>query len=522
MRAITYARVSTDAQERDGTSLDTQERACLEFARAEGWRVVESVRDAASGFSLDRTGIERVRRVLRDGGADVLLAYAIDRLARNQQKLAVLVDEVEEAGAKLEFVTERFEDTAVGKLILSVRGFAAEVEREKIVERTTRGKLERARSGRIPGGTGLGCYGYVYDPHTGHREIEPFQAEIVRHVFVRFAEVHSYSPIARQLNEAGIPSFGGGRWYLQTIRRMLRNEAYTGRLVYRRTKKVLTRDGRRGARRRRDVLQPPEQWIAIEGACPRLIDEALWNRVQQLMTEPGRAAQRPAARFYVLRGRLRCGICGAAMIGQVINCKTRPYCYYRCRHIYDKNTSRNCSARFVRADSLESGIWREIKKVLAAPAVVLQEVEHHRELGSDDGEIDRLQRKISSLAERERRLVRLFSFGEVDEDLIRSEGGQLRRERQLLEERLQSLRRPPAGPAPIDSADLVRVCSAVADWLDRADEQQRRTILEALQVSITATPTSATITGVLPIVPPPFITEQPSSRRRSGGSRRAV
>ena len=86
-------------------------------------------------------------------------------------------------------------------------------------------------------------------------------------------------------------------------------------------------------------------------------------------------------------------------------CCTRPYRYYRCRHIYDKNTSRGCSARFVRADSLESGIWREIKKVLTDPAVVLQEVEHHREVGTDDGEIDRLERKMSSLAERERRLV---------------------------------------------------------------------------------------------------------------------
>ena len=84
MRAITYARVSTDAQERDGTSLDTQERACLDFTRAQGWLVVESVRDAASGFSLDRDGIERVRELLRAGAADVVVAYAVDRLSRNQ------------------------------------------------------------------------------------------------------------------------------------------------------------------------------------------------------------------------------------------------------------------------------------------------------------------------------------------------------------------------------------------------------------------------------------------------------
>src|SRR6266496_858621 len=87
MRAITYARVSTDAQERDGTSLDTQERACLEFARDQGWVVVESVRDAASGFSLDRAGIERVRQILRAGLADVVIAYAVDRSEEHTSEL---------------------------------------------------------------------------------------------------------------------------------------------------------------------------------------------------------------------------------------------------------------------------------------------------------------------------------------------------------------------------------------------------------------------------------------------------
>jgi DNA invertase Pin-like site-specific DNA recombinase len=49
MRAIVYSRVSTDAQERDGTSLDTQERASLDFARQQGWRVVETIRDPRAG-----------------------------------------------------------------------------------------------------------------------------------------------------------------------------------------------------------------------------------------------------------------------------------------------------------------------------------------------------------------------------------------------------------------------------------------------------------------------------------------
>src|SRR3954467_1779764 len=209
MRAITYARVSTDAQERDGTSLDTQERACLDFARQQGWVVIESIRDVASGFSLDRDGIERVRELLRAGAADVVVAYAVDRLSRNQNQIGVIFDEIQQAGARLEFVTERFEDTAVGRFILAARAFIAEVEREKIVERTTRGKLERARSGRIPQAFGRGCYGYTYNPSIGQREIAPFQAEIVRRIFQRYAETRSFSKVSNELNDDRGTAFGG-------------------------------------------------------------------------------------------------------------------------------------------------------------------------------------------------------------------------------------------------------------------------------------------------------------------------
>src|SRR5215208_4706866 len=199
MRAIVYSRISTDAQERDGTSLDTQERACLDFARQQGWRVVESVRDAASGFSLDRPGIEWVRQLLRAGIADVVIAYAVDRLSRNQNQIGVIFDEIEQAGARLEFVTERFEDTAVGRFVLAARAFVGEVEREKMGERTTRGKIERARSGRIPQAFGRGCYGYVYLPKLGRRDVEPFQAEIVRRIFQRYAETRSFDRVCYDL-----------------------------------------------------------------------------------------------------------------------------------------------------------------------------------------------------------------------------------------------------------------------------------------------------------------------------------
>jgi DNA invertase Pin-like site-specific DNA recombinase len=47
MRAVLYVRVSTEGQERDGTSLESQEQDCRTLARSAGWQVVELIRDTA-------------------------------------------------------------------------------------------------------------------------------------------------------------------------------------------------------------------------------------------------------------------------------------------------------------------------------------------------------------------------------------------------------------------------------------------------------------------------------------------
>jgi site-specific DNA recombinase len=97
-RCVIYCRVSTHAQERDGTSLETQQRACEEYAKSEGWFVTQRVKDAASGYSLERPGMDRVREIFRSGSADVVLSYAVDRLSRNQNHIGVLFDEAHGSG----------------------------------------------------------------------------------------------------------------------------------------------------------------------------------------------------------------------------------------------------------------------------------------------------------------------------------------------------------------------------------------------------------------------------------------
>jgi len=201
------------------------------------------------------------------------------------------------------------------------------------------------------------------------------------------------------------------------------------------------------------------------------------------------------------------------MVGQTLTVKGRPYRYYRCRHAYDRNTGHDCSARYVRADTLEDAVWREVKRVLTEPATVLRELWRADGHHADSEEMSRLEREIASLREREKRLVRLYTYGEVDEEVIREEGAALRRQLDVLEERRRTLDRQPVhhGERP-NPETLERVCAAVAEWIDRAASEEDQTLaLEALQLAVGATRETATLTGVLPTEPPQFITIERTS-----------
>ena len=129
------------------------------------------------------------------------------------------------------------------------------------------------------------------------------------------------------------------------------------------------------------------------------------------------------------------------MVGQTLTTKGRPYRYYRCRHVYDKNTKRSCTARYVRGDKLESAVWEEVERVLSDPGVVLQELENQAGAQIDLKQIARIESEIGSLAEREERLVKLYTLGIVSEQIVLKQSEEICRERAGLNQRLNNLQR---------------------------------------------------------------------------------
>src|ERR1700722_17742155 len=116
---IGYARVSTTEQ-----NLDLQ-RDALKRSGCE--RIIE---ETASGGKVQRSGLERVQEMLRQG--DVLAVWRLDRLGRSLKHLIEVMGGLEDQGIGFHSVTESIDKTTPGgKLVFHIFGALAEFERER-------------------------------------------------------------------------------------------------------------------------------------------------------------------------------------------------------------------------------------------------------------------------------------------------------------------------------------------------------------------------------------------------------
>lgn len=361
--AIVYTRISTQQQE-ENTSLHTQADAVIKFAKGLGLPVLNVYREIYTGAELyDRPFLSEARESMKLGKCSHLIAYSIDRLSRDPIHLAILAMEAERAGVELVFVTEPLDNTPEGALIRYVKGYAAQIEREKIRERCIRGKRAIALSGRIHN-AGTDLYGYRRDD--GKRIIHDLEALIVADIFKRVAvDGDSIRAVARYLNRAGSlpPSIGKRvyrdghtpRWGKSTVTRILREPAYKGEAIAWRwqSKKV--------GGRQLILVRPQSENIRLpEGTVPAIVSSSTWEKAQSLN---GGANTRNQVREYLLRGRIQCE-CGQAMYSETSKGRR----YYRCSS-RDKSAGW-CGARSIPADFADSFAFETLHKYIREPRLL--------------------------------------------------------------------------------------------------------------------------------------------------------
>ncbi|WP_263707863.1 recombinase family protein [Shouchella tritolerans] len=314
MRTAVYIRVSTEEQVNEGYSISAQRERLQAYITSQNWDAVGFyVDEGVSAKNTERPQLKRMLKHIEEGFIDVVLVYRLDRLTRSVLDLYQLLDTFERNGCKFKSATEVYDTTtAMGRLFITLVAALAQWERENLGERVRMGMTQRTREGQWHGSSP--AYGYKYE--NGIVSIDEEKANIVRWIYMSYIEGMSDQKLAVKLNEQGIPTQKGGSWRESTIRRILQNETYTGKLMW-------------------GVRVNKENAFSVDGAMPKIIEQGIFDKAQSIRKGRARVHPRQATSKHIFSGALRCARCGAAMKGHKKTEKGKEYRSYRCINRYN-------------------------------------------------------------------------------------------------------------------------------------------------------------------------------------------
>jgi len=220
MKAIGYARGSTDKQAEHGVSLEAQEEKIRAMAVVQGVELIGVIVDAESAKSLNRCGMARLLAMVEAKEIQCVIIAKLDRLTRSVKDLGELLERFQKRGVSLVSVAESLDTgSAAGRLVLNVMAAVSQWEREAIGERT-RDALRHKRTKR----QAYGPTPYGFDRFGEDLAESQGEGETVRLIHQWKCEGQTLREIAGELNRCGVPTKNGGlQWYASTVRRILVN-----------------------------------------------------------------------------------------------------------------------------------------------------------------------------------------------------------------------------------------------------------------------------------------------------------
>ena len=501
MRAGLYARVSTERQAERGT-IGSQLQLLREHIAAAGDELVgEYVDDGHSGARLDRPGLDTLRDAAEAGLIERVWCLSPDRLARAYAYQVLVLDELDRFGVAVAFTDSPWlcADDPQATLLTQVQGVIAEYEKAKIAERYRRGKLFRARAGEIV--TWKSSYGYRRIPRSAatgraHHEVYEPEAAVVRRIFTDRAAGITVREICRRLNGEGVPSpTGKPTWGTSTLCRLLRNEAYIGRVYYNRTESV---PDRRPTHRNRQVPRARDEWIPID--CPRIVSDELFQAAGRVATDNAKWSPRRAEPGqWLLKGLVKCGVCGVGTNCQKMRGRNGTWHrYYRCRNhdpIRAGGESHRCPERHIRADALDTFVFDHIRTAITHPDQLLageQAVTLTTPTPDDEllaAELARLDRKIDAADTERRRLIDLYQGGFIELPELQRRGAEVSSRRKDLQDKRTNIADERTALARDNQLrhrvhDFAARIHAVIDTLDDTQKQQLlRLLIEDVRIT---------------------------------------
>jgi DNA invertase Pin-like site-specific DNA recombinase len=439
LRAVAYYRKSN---EDGGESVKQQREWAREAEAREGFKLLAEFADeAVAGHdTARRTDFHRMlefckERARQKRPVDMIVCWHPNRFSRaDSQETSWYVWEYRRIGVAQVFTaTRRYDfDRPEDRLVFGIeQETSCHGDSLRSAAASTRGRVEGAREGRWQGGPiPYGYRGVREEIKRKGRTVvrtarlikgPDAEVDVVKRIFREYAhERRGMRQIADRLNAEGVPPpRGGSSWGTNTVKRILRNPVYLGRLVWGRRREgkffaVVKTEVKPvpTATAGRSVANPPDAWIYGATQHDAIIDDpATWEKCEARLAR-SRTQATPRLGAYALSGLVRCGHCGANMIARV-NRPSRPngkvHTYRRvfCG-MYNRAGKSRCGYNAVDADALVRAVLAKLRAGLEHPrfaeAVLAEARRQARELQTADPA--RLASLRAKLAEADRKMAR--------------------------------------------------------------------------------------------------------------------
>lgn len=407
-RMASYCRVSTDKDEQL-SSLENQRAFFEQYALKQGDTLVKMYADEGiSGKSIAERGA--FLRMLEDsetGLFDYVAVKDVSRFARNTSDFLYGIRRLKENGVDVRFISGNQTVIGESEFVLTVFAALAQEESANLSKRVIFGKRQNAKKGRVPN-----CV-YGYDKTgTFSLSVNPEESAVVRLIYKWYIEGEGSRRIAERLNEMGAPTKRGSMWISSTVRRILQNPIYAGKMV---NNKTVTKDFLSGERR----ALPEEEWFVHSRPELRIISDEDFAAAGKILSERRGAVSRHSAK-HIFSNLIVCGECGSGFTAKTYRGKTERV-RYRCGAHLRGECPNSVS---VDENELMTEIKRAFAELAAGDDAFLRRA---GETAGDTADSGYLQKALGNIDRRKKRFTELYVNGLIELGELKKEYAALKR-----------------------------------------------------------------------------------------------
>ncbi len=373
--AALYCRLSVDDGSFGGSvSIETQKILLEQYCQSHGITSYEFYcDDGYSGTNFNRPAFQQMLNDIHAGKINLVVVKDLSRFGRNYVEVGLQVEHFKEQNVRFIAADDHYDSTVnEDDLMFPMRNVMNEMYARDVSKKTKAAKKAKARAGQYIGSKPP--FGYKLDPNDRHHLVidEP-AAEVVRRIFRLTAEGIGYNKITKifraekvlnpitYFNQNNPDYFKADYWrkefdwHVTSVRVILNNEVYLGRLVY-------GKQRAKSMKSKQVVKCPREDWIVVEHCHEPIISQELWDTVHKIMNAKHRPAKTGEVQMFA--GLLYCADCGHALTYSQKKRKDGTYHgAYSC-WMYKTHGKEYCASHYIRYDTVYDLVLIDLRSVL--------------------------------------------------------------------------------------------------------------------------------------------------------------